>query len=129
MHLDSQRLIVKILNIKDRYQRFNDSIAKLRVFVENTDRSVTFTKGPLEKKSEIFHEMYYRVRDFQNGKIMIPFDTTNKSTRLSTDSAGMYFDFYMDSLPLGRSYVFDFLIKRNGFDTIVTDAASKFVVE
>ena len=41
----------------------------------------------------------------------------------------MYFEFYVDSLPKGRTYVFDFLIKKDGFDTIVTDAASKFRVE
>ena len=51
------------------------------------------------------------------------------STKLSADSLGMYFDFYMSSLPKGRSYVFDFLIKKNGFDTVINDAASKFRVE
>ena len=73
--------------------------------------------------------MYYRVRDFQSGDIIIDFDTDKKPNRLSTDSKGMYFEFYVDSLPKGRTYVFDFLIKKNGFDTIVTDAASKFRVE
>ena len=126
---DQQRWVVKVLNIKDRYKLLGDSLVKFRVFAENADREVTFSKGPLEKKSEIFHKMYYRVRDFQDGSIIIPFDTENDSTRLSTDSSGMYFDFYMSSLPLGRSYIFDFLVKQNGFDTVITDAASKFVVE
>ena len=38
-------------------------------------------------------------------------------------------EFFVDSLPKGRTYVFDFLIKSGGFDTVVTDAASKFRVE
>jgi len=129
LFLDSQRLIVKVLNISDRYQIIDDALVRLRVFCESVDKNITFTKGPLEKKSEIFHEMYYRVRDFQSGEIIIPFDTEDKSTRLSTDSSGMYFDFYMNSLPLGRSYIFDFLVKRNNINTIIKDAASKFVVE
>jgi 1,4-alpha-glucan branching enzyme len=73
--------------------------------------------------------MYYRVRDFQTGDIVVDFDTSDNSTRLSTDSNGMYFEFFVDSLPKGRTYVFDFLVRKAGFDTIVTDAASKFRVE
>ena len=73
--------------------------------------------------------MYYRVRDFQSGDILIDFDTKDKSTRLSTDSKGMYFEFFVDSLPKGRTYVFDFLVKSGGFETVITDAASKFRVE
>ena len=104
-------------------------MVKIRVFSEDKRRDIVFKKLPLETKSQIYHEMYYRVRDFQTDDVIIPFDTTHKSTRLSTDSDGMYFEFYVDSLPRGRTYVFDFLIKKNGFDTIITNAASKFRVD
>ena len=72
--------------------------------------------------------MYYRVRDVDNGKVLIDFDKSNNSTRLSTDASGMFFTFYTDSLPKGRVYAFDFLITRNGKDTVIKDAASKFRV-
>jgi len=122
-----QNLLVTVTNLRESYKL--SDIIKLRVFSENRDRAIVFKKLPFEKKSQIYHEMYYRVRDFQTNDIIIPFDTSYKSTRLSTDSSGMYFEFYVESLPPGRTYVFDFLIKKNGFDTIVTDAASKFRVE
>ncbi len=122
-----QNLLVTVTNLKDAYKP--GDVIKVRVFSENRDRDVVFKKLPLEKKSQIHHQMYYRVRDFQSGDIIIDFDTVDKSTRLSTDSGGMYFEFYIDSLPKGRTYVFDFLIKKAGFDTIITDAASKFRVE
>ena len=70
--------------------------------------------------------MYYRVRDVNDGNILIDFDKTLNSTRLSTDNSGMFFTFYTDSLPVGRVYSFDFLIRRNGKDTVIKDAASKF---
>lgn len=54
------------------------------------------------------------------------FDTANNSTRLSTDNDGMYFTFYTDSLPPGRVYTFDFLVRRNSANTVIKDAASKF---
>ena len=124
MHQD---LLVSVLNQRESYK--TGDIVKLRVFSEDRSRDITFKKLPFETKSQIYHEMYYRVRDFQTDDIIVPFDTGLKSTRLSTDSDGMYFEFYVDSLPRGRTYVFDFLIRKNGFDTIVTNAASKFRVD
>ena len=41
---------------------------------------------------------------------------------------GMYFSFYTDSLPRGRTYQFEFLIRRNGIDKVIKDAASKFKI-
>ena len=122
-----QNLLVTVTNLRPSYKL--GDVIKIRVFSEDRDRDVVFKKLPREKKSQIYHDMHYRVRDFQTGDIIIDFDTSGKSTRLSTDSNGMYFEFYVDSLPRGRTYVFDFLIKKAGFDTIVTDAASKFRVD
>ena len=122
-----QNLLVTVTNLRDAYKV--GDIIKIRVFSEDRDREVVFKKLPREKKSQLYHKMHYRVRDFQTDDIIIDFDTVDNSTRLSTDSNGMYFEFYVDSLPRGRTYVFDFLIKKAGFDTIITDAASKFRVD
>jgi 1,4-alpha-glucan branching enzyme len=119
--------LVTVTNLRDSYK--SGDVIKIRVFSEDRDRDIVFTKLPREKKSQIYHKMYYRVRDFQTGDIVVDFDTSDNSTRLSTDSNGMYFEFFVDSLPKGRTYVFDFLVRKAGFDTIVTDAASKFRVE
>ena len=122
-----QRLNVSLLNLRHRYRQ--TEYVRIRVFAQNADRKVVFTKTPLETVSEIFPEMFYRVRDVKSGDIYIPFDSVNNSTKLSSDNQGMYFDFYMSSLPPGRSYVFDFLIKQSGFDQVIKDAASKFIIE
>ena len=116
-----------MLNLKQRYRQ--DEYSRIRVYAENSDRNIKFVKTPVETPSEIFPNMFYRVRDFASGNIIVPFDVTNNSTKLSSDNIGMYFDFYMESLPRGRSYVFDFMIKQNGFDTVIKDAASKFIIE
>ena len=115
------------MNLSDRYKGTED--ARVRVFVEQKSREVVLKKKPLEKKSEVFHNMHYRVRDFVSGEIVVHFDKTYNSTRLSSDSRGMYFDFHMSSLPRGRTYIFDFLIVNNDYDTVIDDAASKFIVE
>jgi len=122
-----RRLFVKTLNLNDRYQ--SSDIVRIRLFIENADREVVFTKGPLEKKSEIFENVHFSVKDAVSGKVIIPFNTSNKSTKLSADSKGMYYDFYMSSLPRGRAYIFEYLIVQGDTNTYITDAASKFVVE
>ena len=118
---------VTTLNLSDRY-KINET-ARIRVFVEEKDREVTFKKKPFEKKSQVFNNMHYRVRDFISGDIIVPFDKEINCNKLSSDSEGMYFDFFMDTLPRGRTYVFDFLIVVDGFDNVITDAAAKFIVE
>jgi len=122
-----RRLLATTLNLNDRYKE-NDFI-RIRLFIENADREVVFTKGPIDKPSEIFENVHYSVKDSATGRIIIPFDTTTNSTRLSTDSAGMYYDFYMSNLPRGRSYSFEYLVKQGNINTYITDAASKFIVQ
>lgn len=118
---------VTALNIADRYKQ--SEIARIRVFIESRNREVAYVKKPFDKKSQVYEKMFFRVRDFNSGEIIIPFDKTSKSTKMSSDNEGMYYDFYMDSLPRGRAYIFDYLIEINGYDTVVTDAAAKFIVE
>lgn len=121
------RINVSLLNLKHRYKQ--DETARIRVFAQNADKELVFVKKPIETPSQIFSNMFYRVRDVDNGKIIIPFDDKTNSTKLSSDSKGMYFDFFMSSLQPGRTYSFDFLIKEQGFNQVIKDAASKFIIE
>jgi hypothetical protein len=53
----------------------------------------------------------------------------NNGTRLSTDTEGMFFDFRMSSLPVGKTYVFDFLVKDRGTEIVLEDRRSRFRVK
>lgn len=121
---NQNNLLVTVLNNNEEYRQ--GEVVNIRVFAENRDRPITYARSPYEKKSQIFKEMFYRIRDVNDGKIIVDFDKSNNSTKLSTDEDGMFFVFYTDSLPRGRVYSFDFLIRRNGSDTVIQDAASKF---
>ena len=121
-----KRLLLTIKNLKDKYNK--DSVVKVRVFIEDRDRPIVFKKTPFETKSQIFSSMYYRIVDAQTGEIIIPFDTNNNSTRLSSDSEGMYFKLYMDGLLVGRSYKIEFLIKDFDSDLLLNDILSNFTI-
>tara|TARA_B100000686_G_C16800912_1_gene985956 strand:- start:1400 stop:2944 length:1545 start_codon:yes stop_codon:yes gene_type:complete len=123
----SRKLRVDVTNMRSSY--LESEKVKFRVFVEDTGREIVAKKKPIENISEVFQSMFYRVRDFESNDIIVPFDTQSNGTKLSSDSHGMYFTFYMDSLDFGRVYIFDFLIKDQGFDQIFTDVATQFRVE
>jgi len=124
---DSSRLIVKVTNMKSIYRK-NDKV-RFRIFVEDIDRQVVFKKLPMETKSQIFTQMYYRIRDVISNEIIIPFEKSNRSTICSTDSEGMYFDFYMSSLAPGRLYTIDFEIDELENSLLFTESATKFRLE
>jgi len=117
-------VLISVLNVNEEYRQ-GEKI-NIRVFAEDRDRSITYVRTPYEKKSMIYRNMHFRIRDVFDGSILIDFDKVNNSTLLSTDEDGMFFNFYTDSLPKGRTYVIDFLISRNSNDTVIKDAASKF---
>jgi len=121
------RILATLTNLQSKYSR--DEVVKLRVYAEKRDRPIKALKLPYENPSQIFNKMFYRVLDFDSGDVIIPFDTSSNSTKLSTDSQGMFFNFYTESLPTGRPYVFEFLVKNDGFDQVLTNVAAKFIIE
>ena len=124
---DADRLIVKVTNMKNIYKK-SDKV-RFRIFAEDIDRKIVFKKLPMKTKSQIFTKMYYRIRDSISKEVVIPFEKNNRSTICSTDSDGMYFDFYMDSLAPGRLYTIEFQINKNGEDLLFVDSATKFRLE
>jgi len=120
-----KRLLASITNLQSEYSK--DSKIKIRVFVEDVDRPIKYKKVPFVNDGEIFTSMYYRVIDSMSGDVVIPYGLSG-STLLSTDSDGMYFNFYVDSLHKGRSYKFEFLVKDMGVDQYFDNVASSFSV-
>ena len=86
------------------------------------------SKKPISRKSEIFSKVFYRVKDHDNGKIIIDFGESDNSTRISTDEQGMFFDFHFEILPRGRTYRFEYLILERGTRLITSDERTHFRV-
>ena len=125
--IEGKNYLTTVRNLNERYRQID--IANIRVFIENRDKEVVFVKKPIEASSEIFANMHYQVRDSETKKIIIPFDTSCNSTKLSSDSRGMYFELFMESLPRGKAYEIEFLIRDFGNDIFIQNTAGKFVVD
>ena len=71
---------------------------------------------------------YYRIADKETGEIIVPFDKTRNSTRLSQDADGMYFSFFTSGLPKKRLYGVDLLISDGGVEKLVHLTDVSFMV-
>jgi len=123
-----RRLEVSITNCRSSYEKWEKTRFRVYAFDYDEADEYTASKVPIEAKSIMFKDMHYRIRDFNSGQLATEFDTTYDSTKMSTDSNGMYFDFYMDSLPPGRAYQVEVFIRDRGVDQIITDVGAKFRV-
>jgi hypothetical protein len=124
-----RRLEVSVTNTRAAYRKQDK--ARFTVYAFDYDAAEDFKamRVPVEAKSIIFRDMHYQIRDFHSNDIIVPFDFVDYSTRMSTDSDGMYFDFYMDSLPPGRVYNIDVLVRERGIDQVLNDVGGRFRVE
>ena len=85
-------------------------------------------KIPINIAPVIFDEVYYRVRNVKDGSLVIDFGESDNSTRVSTDSEGMFFDFHMNAIFGGQTYEFEFLIIDRGQRHVVTSKSLQFTV-
>jgi len=122
-----RNLVFTLLNAKQSYKVSEK--AKLRVFSRDLSLELPSAKIALEIESVIFDKMYYRIRDVVSGDLIIPFEQDNNGTRLSTDSAGMYFELDMTSLFPGRSYTVDLLVIADGNESVFECKNTRFKVD
>ena len=73
--------------------------------------------------------MYYRIRDTISNDLIIPFERDKNGTRVSTDSAGMYFEVMMNALFPGRAYTIDLLIVTDGNEIVYECKDTRFRVD
>jgi hypothetical protein len=124
----SREPLIQVTNLNHVYKSTDE--IRLRIFGRDlSNEQNSPVKVPIKLSPVIFDEVYYQVRSVNDGKLIISFGESDNSTRVSTDSEGMFFDFHMDALFLNRTYVFEFLIIDRGRRHVVTNKNLQFVVE
>jgi hypothetical protein len=104
-----------------------EDIARMRLFIfDYTTPTYRIVKGPIDLPSVVLDRVLYSVRDAMTNTVLIPFDTTYNSTKLSSDSEGMYFDLWMSSLLPGRAYVVDIMLIEGTKQTIYRNVGATF---
>jgi len=115
----TRRIDVTPINIQQEYKE--GSKVTLRLFIRDIDADdkESAYKLPITKKSIVLDSAYYRIVDKETGNVIVPFDKERNSTKLSTDSDGMYISFLSSGLTKNRSYTIDILANDQGIERLI----------
>ena len=106
-----------VSNLKSKYAK--SDIPLIRLFVYDRAVEQKAVNVPVKLPSDALSEVYYRIRDADNGKILVPFGRANNSTRVSIDNEGMFFSPSFSSVVGGRTYTIDLLIVDRNEERII----------
>jgi len=110
----SDSYVINVTNLKKSYERGEK--ARFRVYARNKNWNPTiYTVASTDIEAENIENLYYRVSREADDLSIVDFSTGSfKYSLASYDTSGNYFDFDMDLLEAGYSYVLSFLAEENG---------------
>ena len=125
---NSKNYVVSVLNVKPTYHENQEAYAKVNIF-DYSSPMIKAKKVPHELPGIVLKKVYYRIRDAVTNEEIVPFETDKNSTKVSSDSSGMFFTFNTSGFLVGRSYVIDIMIDQSGTKTEFINASPVFRVE
>jgi len=117
---------VNVGGIDQKYSVDQDISA--RVNIVDNKLSVKLVKSPIETSGTVLSNVYYSIREVGSGAVVVPFDDIKNSTKVSSDSEGMFFVINSSCFDVGRTYTIDIMIKINGVKNVYQDASNIFGV-
>ena len=102
-----------------------DVNVRINIF-DDSDPLVVAKRVPVLSKSKIVRNAYYAIRDISTNIYVIPFDTIDKSTKLSSDYDGMYFNINTSPLVKGKNYVIDIMLLIDNIEKKYLDVSPVF---
>jgi hypothetical protein len=126
--LSPQRFTVSVLGISTDYVQDQDAFIRVNLFDKN-DPQIIAKKLPVVTPSAVVRNCYYAIRDQQTNEYIVPFDDVYNSTKVSSDSEGMYFTFNTSALVASRYYVIDLMILVDGTQQKYLNASEPFRIK
>lgn len=103
--------VVSVNGLKNEYTNNEQAFVRLTIF-DQSNPLIKVTRVPVELSGIVVKDTYYQIRDSVTKEVIIPFDDVRNSTKVSSDSSGMFFKFDTSSLLSGRTYVIDTMISK-----------------
>lgn len=119
---------VNVYDLKESYAQDDEVYVRVNIF-DQSSPMIKMVKIPIEVQGIVLKSVYYQIRDATTGEIIVPFDDLKNSTKVSSDSNGMFFKFYTSSLIAGRSYSIDIMINHSGIKTKYLNVSPVFRIE
>jgi len=119
---------VTTYNMKTSYSDDEEVTVRVNIF-DDTSPLIKLVKVPVNLAGIVLKNVHYQIKDDTTGKVVIPYDDVKNSTKLSSDSEGMYFKFDTSSLVSGRTYNIDIMITQNGIKTKFENVSTNFRID
>lgn len=120
--------VVTVFNLKESYTNDEEALIRVNIF-DNSSPLIKVVKVPVDLPGIVVKNAYYQIKDVTTNEIIIPFDDLKNSTKLSSDSEGMYFKMDTSSLIVGRTYSIEIMINQNGIKNNYQNVSSTFNIE
>lgn len=124
----NKKFVVTVHNIQNELLNDKQYTARLNIF-DSTSPTIIAQRLPKELPGIVVRDAHFRIRDSVTNDIIIPFDTVYNSTRISSDSIGMYFTIDTTNLRINRTYVIDIMIITNSTNDVYIDASPTFKIK
>ena len=125
-NVQEKNFLVNVTNLKPVYS--SSETTRFRLFIQDYNTELRYNKIPIELTSDVFNNVYWRLINSYTKEVVVPFEITFNSTKLSSDGKGMYFDVYMNDLEKGVVYELEFLIKEYDRDYFITNRGFRFKI-
>jgi len=125
---DIKKFVVTITDLKDSYFLDEEADVRVNIFDESNPK-IKLSRLPVESPRSVIRDTFYQIRDAVSDEVVIPFDETKNSTKVSSDSSGMFFKLDMSNLSQGRTYKIDIMISHNGAKSVFKDVSGVFRIE
>ena len=130
LSLAPKRFVVTVLGLHDVHRSDEMPVLRVNVF-DATSPLMTVVKTPADSPGAlqgIVSDAFYSVRDAITQQVIVPFDTIYGSTRMSNDSAGLFFELDMSNLNRDHTHVIDIMLTVGGHTQRYLNASQVFKV-
>ena len=125
--IDFKNYVVTTSGLGSLHRSNENVFVRLNIF-DNTSPYIKLVKKPIELSGLVIRKSHYQIRDVSSNEIVIPFDETFNSTRVSSDSSGMYFTIDTSNLTKENSYVIDVMLVLGNTKKIFKSVSNVFKV-
>jgi hypothetical protein len=126
--LNPRRYTIYVGGHSTDYGADEDVTMRVDIFDENSP-IMKAKRLPIETPGVIIAKSHFAVRDISTNEYMIPFDIDYGSSKLSSDSKGMYLNFNTSALVESREYTIDILLIIDGKQQKYLDTTPAFRIK
>lgn len=118
------RLTFSPIDLSDEYA--SDEVFTVKLHCVNTLSNFTPRKTFYDLPTYVPDVIHISIRDADTNFVYIPFDTVHGSTKMSSDSSGLSYSIYADSIVPGRACAIDVLVIEGNKQSLYKDVAGRF---